>query len=150
MYIGYTSITFSFIYFNFYRRICLLIFFQRERKREREKRERETSIWERDINQVPPICAQNGDWTCNLGMCLHWELNPYGWHSNKLSNLARAITFIFKNMLTDYNRPAEGLKYVICKMQAYVHFLWDPYLLAILLNCSNLPLLELFSSGTVT
>lgn len=57
-----------------------------------------------------------------------------GWPSNQFSNLARAITFIFKNMLTDYNRAVECLKYVICKMQAYVHFLWEPYLLDILLN----------------
>ena len=33
-------------------------------------------IWERNINWLPPICAPTKDWTCNLGMCSDWELNP--------------------------------------------------------------------------
>ena len=31
-------------------------------------RERETSVWERNINQLPPIWALTRDWTHNLGM----------------------------------------------------------------------------------
>ena len=46
-----------------------------ERERERE-RERETSVWGRNIRQLPPICTQTGDGTRNLGMCPDQESNP--------------------------------------------------------------------------
>ena len=32
-------------------------------------------MWERNINQLPPVCAPTGDWTYNLGMCPDWESN---------------------------------------------------------------------------
>ena len=36
----------------------------------------ETSMWERNIHQLPLKRALTGVWTCNLGMCHDWELNP--------------------------------------------------------------------------
>ena len=56
----------------------------REREGEREK---ETSMWKRNIDQLPPICTPTGDWTCNPGMCPDWELNlqPFGVPDNALN-----------------------------------------------------------------
>ena len=52
-------------FFNSHLRMCLLIL-ERERKGERE----------RDINQLPPICAPTGDRTCNLSTCPDQGYNP--------------------------------------------------------------------------
>ena len=43
-------------------------------------RERETSTQERNIDQLPPVCALTGDRTHNLGMCpdLGLPLQPFG------------------------------------------------------------------------
>ena len=40
-------------------------------------RERETSVWETDIDQVPPWHAPTGDQTHNLAVCPNPELNLY-------------------------------------------------------------------------
>ena len=47
----------------------------RDRKGEREK-EGGTTTWERNIDQLPPICTATGDGTHNLGTIPDWELNP--------------------------------------------------------------------------
>ena len=39
-----------------------------ERERERE-RERETSVRERNIHWLSPVCTRSGDQTCNLLVC---------------------------------------------------------------------------------
>ena len=41
---------------------------EREREEEEEK-ERKKSICERNINQLPSVCAPTGDQTCNLLVC---------------------------------------------------------------------------------
>lgn len=43
-------------------------------------RDRETSMWELNIDSLPPMCTLMGDWTRSLNMCLDWELNiqPFG------------------------------------------------------------------------
>ena len=40
------------------------------------ERERETSLWERNIDWLPPVPALIGDWTHNLGTCPDWESSP--------------------------------------------------------------------------
>ena len=57
-----------------YLRIWLLIFW-RERETDRQT-ERHTSVWKRNINPLPLICAPTGDQTYNLGMCPDRESNP--------------------------------------------------------------------------
>ena len=39
-------------------------------------RERETSMWERNINWLPPVYTLTRDRTHNLGVCPDQELNP--------------------------------------------------------------------------
>ena len=46
------------------------------RERERERGKRETLMWERSMYWLPPIHAQTGDWTCNLGMSPDGESKP--------------------------------------------------------------------------
>ena len=41
-----------------------------------EGRNRETSMLERNINQLPPVCAPTGDQPCNVGMFPDPGLNP--------------------------------------------------------------------------
>ena len=65
----------------------------RERERERE-RERywETSMWQRNMNRLPPMSTPAGDWTCNLRRCMCMTGNPsqdlwcMGWCSDQLSH----------------------------------------------------------------
>ena len=65
---GMFLILFIIIIFNPHQGICLLILeIEEGRKGERE----------RNINQLPPICAPNGDQTHNPGMCPHREGNPH-------------------------------------------------------------------------
>ena len=47
------------------------------------ERERETLMWKRDINQLPPICAPNGNQTHSPGMCPDEELNPQPFDERK-------------------------------------------------------------------
>lgn len=35
--------------------------------------QREKHGYERNIHQLPPVCAQTGDQTCNPIMCADWE-----------------------------------------------------------------------------
>ena len=51
----------------------LFIYFWREGK-EGTKRRRET-MWERNMDQLPLLCASSGDQTSNLGICPDWESN---------------------------------------------------------------------------
>ena len=62
-------------YFQLWFFILLLCFFKREREGGR-KRGRETSMWERNMDQLPLLSAMTRDQTCNPGMCPDWELNP--------------------------------------------------------------------------
>ena len=55
---------FSFLFFNPHPRIHLLIL----------ERERDTSMWERNINWLPPVHAPTMDQTHNRGMCPDWNL----------------------------------------------------------------------------
>ena len=68
-----------------------------ERKGETD-RHRETSMWERNIDWLPPVCAPNGDWTHNLGTCPDQELNPQPLgmtlQPTELLARAQATTFI--------------------------------------------------------
>lgn len=42
------------------------------------EKDRETSIYEKFIDHLPPVCPSHGwDQTFNLGTCLDWELNPW-------------------------------------------------------------------------
>ena len=52
----------------------MYLFIFRERKGER-KRGRETLMCERNIDQLPLVCALTGDQACNTGMCPDWESN---------------------------------------------------------------------------
>ena len=54
---------------------------EREQKRQGWGRERETLMWERNINELPPVYGPPWDGIHNLDMCPEWELNP--WPSNK-------------------------------------------------------------------
>ena len=77
-------------FFNPNSRICLLIF--RERKR---------TMWERSIDQLPPIHTPTKNWTHNIGMCSNQKLNPQPFcclrgHSNQLSNPARTALYWMK------------------------------------------------------
>ena len=67
-------------FFTPHMRICLLIW----------ERERETLMWERNINQFPPMCTPTGYWTHNLGMCPEWDSNlqPFGVQDNVPINWA--------------------------------------------------------------
>ena len=47
---------------------CFIIYFYRLGKG-RRKRGRETSIWERNIDRLPPVRTLTRDWTHNPGMC---------------------------------------------------------------------------------
>ena len=53
-----------FVCFNPHLRICFLLIL-----------ERETLMWETNIHQFPLIWDMTGGWTCNPGMCPHWESN---------------------------------------------------------------------------
>ena len=49
---------------------------EREREKKKEKKEKKkTSVWERNIDWLPPICAPTWDQTHNLGMCPDWGSN---------------------------------------------------------------------------
>ena len=52
--------------------------------------ERESSMWERNIVQLPSICTLTRHWTHNLGMCPGQESNlqPFGGWDNTLNNWA--------------------------------------------------------------
>ena len=58
-----------------------------------KEKERETLMWERNIDQLPPMRALTGDQTCNLGMCPDWELNlqPFGVWDNNPTNWANLL-----------------------------------------------------------
>ena len=84
---------FCVFFFNSHLRIHSLIL---ETEEEME-REGETSMWERNINQLPPAHMQSGDWT-------HYVARPKiepailwhsGRHSNQLNHLVRARKKIF-------------------------------------------------------
>ena len=51
--------SFHYYFFNPHLRIWLSIL-------EKEGRENETSVWERNIDWLPPVHASTGDWTHNL------------------------------------------------------------------------------------
>lgn len=55
------------------RDVCVL---EREEGREGERGKREKSMWERNVNQLPPIHAPTREWTCNLDMCPDEGSNP--------------------------------------------------------------------------
>ena len=64
--------------------------------RERKK----TSMWGRNISQLPPIHTPTGDWNLKLYMCSDQKSNPQhfwctGQHSNQCKNPARAIFTFF-------------------------------------------------------
>ena len=73
-------------------------YFQRERKGERE-----TTVQERNIGRSPPIYAQTGDQTHNLGMCPDRELNlqPSGyWMTLQPTEPSRQGGFLPSSFLT--------------------------------------------------
>ena len=100
--------------FNPHLRMCSLIL------ETKEGRERETSMWERNINQLPLIHDPTRDQTHTPGMCSDQEPNlwPFGvyqhsvgiytnihQHSNQLSHLARAYSwFVLFICLVVWNR----------------------------------------------
>ena len=63
--VKYIILFFITFIFSPHPRIFLLIL-QREEAIERKT---ETSLWERNIDQLPPVCTPTGDQTHNLGMC---------------------------------------------------------------------------------
>ena len=69
-----TQITLTYINYFFKDFIYLFL----ERGKGGRKRGRETSVWERNINQLPFVCTRTRDQTCSPGMCPDWELNQ--WH----------------------------------------------------------------------
>ena len=63
----------------------------RKRKRKGERmRERETSMWERNINWLPPSFIPTRDRTCSPGMCPDWASIPqhFSVQHNTLTNWA--------------------------------------------------------------
>ena len=72
------------------------LLWERERESERHWCERETSIgW-------LLLCATTRDWTCNLGMCSDWQLNPWPFSLQEdaptnWATPARAMISILKN-----------------------------------------------------
>ena len=73
---------------------------------------------ERNIDQLPPVRAPNGDWTLNLRMCPAQRSNPQlfwctGWCSHQLSHTARAkIYFLEKEwyeLCTNFQEPGKRL-----------------------------------------
>lgn len=64
--------------------VCFVFYwFERERKGERERGE--TSMWERNVNQLPPTSAPTGDWTLNLPSSI-WDDTPTSQGGAYLSN----------------------------------------------------------------
>ena len=70
----------------------------REKKGERHT---ETSMWERNIDWLPPIHVPTGDWTgdqkCNLGICPEQESNPkpFGiWDNLQITELPARVEYI--------------------------------------------------------
>ena len=69
---------------------------RREERRGEEKR-RDTLMWERNIDQLPPVYTLTGDQTCNLDMCPNRGSNThllvYGTMLQPTA-LARAVSVI--------------------------------------------------------
>ena len=55
-----------FFFFNPHLRICFLILERGVNREGGRERKRETSMWERNIDQLPPVCALTGEQTHNL------------------------------------------------------------------------------------
>ena len=79
----------------------IFFFFIAFREREGETKG-ETSVWERSINQLPPVRNQNRDptrnWACALtrnSICNHLVTE---WHSAQLSHTSQCETIIFLNV----------------------------------------------------
>ena len=68
-----TEKIYTFMFFYSFKNMCVGF---RKRRREKE-RERKTSMWERNIDWLPPICTLTRDWTRHLGLhlCLAQESN---------------------------------------------------------------------------
>ena len=72
------------------------------------ERKRETSVWERNIDGLPPAGAPTGDGTCNPGMGSDLESipQPFGvWYgaSNLLYHLASAVSSLLRwNLEIDF------------------------------------------------
>ena len=68
---------------HIYTYICMYVYvyiyvcmYMREKGRKREReRELETSMWKRNINWLPSICALTRNWAHDLGICPDWESN---------------------------------------------------------------------------
>ena len=62
----------------------------RERGVEMGRERKKTSIWEGNIDWLPPVCTPTGDWTRNLGTSPQWEpnLHPFGVQDNVPPNWA--------------------------------------------------------------
>ena len=82
----YSIFSFHYYFFNPHLRICLSIL-------EKEGRENETSVWERNIDWLPPKGAPTRNQTHNLGMCHEWGSNPHfscmGGYSSQQNHLSR-------------------------------------------------------------
>ena len=70
-------------------------------------------MWERNVNQVPPICTLTGDGTHNLGMCPDWELNPqpFGVQDDATSNWAAQPGLFPNSWMPELVEPLESYLY---------------------------------------
>ena len=92
-------------FFNPHPRTCLLVLESRE-GREREK---ETSMGDRDINQLPPVHTPTGGWTHPLGMCPargsnSWPLGIQDRCSSQLNHTDQGhfVDFFFIHLILRY------------------------------------------------
>ena len=104
------------LFFSFF--LSFLLFFYREREgKGGKKRGRESSMWERNINQLPLICTLSRDQTCNLGMCPDQETNwqpftlwddpqtteSHWWGPMSIFNTAVIVVLLKSNVVTAQN-----------------------------------------------
>ena len=61
--------------------------------------ERETSMWERNIDQLLPVCAPSGHWTQILGMCPAWNLT--------------CDLLVYGTMLQPTEPPGQGMNHLV-------------------------------------
>ena len=74
----------------------------------RGREEKKTSIWERNVDQLPPVHAPTGDGTHSPGMCSDQQLNPQpSVYQTMLQPIKPSgqgsLVQILANMVTVYN-----------------------------------------------
>ena len=96
----------SFYFLNAHPEDILLLILQRKKGREGG---RDTSMWDRNIDQLLPVCFPTGHQTCNLGICPNrgWSPQSFGVRMTlqPTSHLARVCLVLFPSLGSSLKTP---------------------------------------------